>query len=355
MNADKELWTGRARPDGGEPAPASAARATRVIAEMACSHEGDPVLARRIIDAAGEAGADAIQFQIWRVEQLVVPGHAERSLLERLELSEPVWRELTQRVRDHYPFMQIIACVYHPDAVDVAEGLGVDAYKLHSADLANPLLVRHAASTGRRIDLSTGGSTLGEIERALGWIEESSDPPVWLMYGFQGFPTAADRLDLRRMIALRELFGRPVAYQDHSDADTLAAFTIPAAALGLGVEIIEKHVTHDRSLKGVDHEAALNPDEFKRFVAMVHEIDAARGGSRRHGLNPGELDYRRYAKKSAVVARPLDAGATLGAHDLVFLRTGELGLAPCDAERFVGRRVVRSLPAYHMLREDDLA
>ena len=127
-----------------------------VIAEMACSHEGDPALARKIIDGAGAAGADAIQFQIWLARDMMVPQHPAFATLNRIELSRQVWSELAAYVRQNYPQLQIIACVYERASVDFAETLGVDAYKLHSADLSNPYLVQYVAATGKRIDLSVG-------------------------------------------------------------------------------------------------------------------------------------------------------------------------------------------------------
>ena len=324
---------------------------THIIAEMACSHEGDPALARKIIDGAGAAGADSIQFQIWSLKDTVVPHHPDYQMLTRIELSRDVWQDLANYVREKFPALQIIACVYERSSVDFAQTIAVDAYKIHSADLSNPVLIKHVAQTGKRIDLSVGASTTGEMQSALEWINNRN---VWLMYGYQGFPTPTDAINLNFMMKLKQLFELPVGYQDHSDANLPAAFWLPAAALGMGVDVLEKHITHDRAYKGIDHEAALNPDEFARFVEMVREIEAARGHSTPRSFSPEEVKYRKYSKKSLVAARDLAEGHIIAPDDLLFMRADSLGVTPDQAERLVNRKVRRLIAAYHLVTEDDL-
>jgi len=327
---------------------------TFIIAEMACSHEGDPALARKIIDGAGAASADAVQFQIWLAKDMMVPHHPDFPILQRIELSREAWSELAAYVRRDHPRLQIIACVYERASVDFAESLGVDAYKLHSADLSNPSLVRYVAATGKRIDLSVGASTIEEIRLAVDWIRETSDSEIWMMYGYQNFPTPTDAIHLDYMMKLRDLFELPIGYQDHSGANALAAFWLPAAAIGMGVDILEKHITHDRACKGIDHQAALNPDELVRFVAMVREIEAAKGSGRPRPFSDEELKYRKYSKKSLVAARDLPAGTPVTETDLLFMRAPELGLPPDQAHRLVGRAARRDLAAFQLIGEEDV-
>jgi sialic acid synthase SpsE len=327
---------------------------TFIIAEMACSHEGDPALARKIIDAAGAAGADAIQFQIWKAGDMVVPRHPDLELLKRIELSAVQWTVLAHYVRSSFPGMEIIACVYERGIVDFCESIGVSAYKLHSSDLSNPYLVKHVAATGKRIDLSVGASTIEEIRTALEWIRETSSSQIWMMYGYQNFPTPTNAIHLDYMMKLRDLFQVPIGYQDHTGGDLEGAFWLPAAAVGMGVDVMEKHITHDRAFKGIDHQAALDPDEFVRFVAMVREIEAAKGSGRPRPFSAEELKYRKYSKKSLVAARDLPAGSFIGEGDLLFMRAEELGLPPDQAGRLVGRTARRDLAAFQLLREEDV-
>ncbi len=342
-----------------DAAPSSQDRQIRegqvyIIAEMACSHEGDPKIARRIIHGAGEAGADAIQFQIWKLSDIMVPHHPAFEQVSRLEMTREQWSDLASYSRSEYPSMDIIACVYDRRSIDFCEEIQVDAYKLHSADLSNPHIVKYVAQTERRIDLSVGASTLSEIQQAIEWIQETSKSEIWLMYGYQTFPTPTNAIHLDFMMKLRELFERSIGYQDHSDANSEAAFWLPAAAVGMGVDILEKHITHDRSQKGADHEAALNPDEFKRFVEMVREIEAAKGISVPRPFSEEEMKYRKYSKKSLVAAHDLPKGTLVTENDILFMRADELGLPPDQAYRIVGRTTTRNIAAFHLIQEEDV-
>ena len=326
-----------------------------IVAEMACSHEGDPDLARGIIDAAGAAGADGIQFQIWSRHAIMAPQHPDFEKLAQIELSRSQWSELADYARDKCSQMEIIACVYEPGSVDFVETLNVEAYKLHTADLSNPHLVKHVAATGKRVDLSIGASTLDEIQTAIEWIHQMSNSHIWLMYGMQNFPTRTDEIRLDYMMKLKELFELPLGYQDHTDAELADAFYLPAAALGMGADVLEKHITHDRAKKGVDHEAALNPDEFARFVEMVRTIEAARGQATPRPFTDEELKYRKYSKKSLVAGRDIPAGAVLQDNDLTFMRAEELGLPPDQSHRLVGRTAKSDIAKYQLVRLEDVS
>ncbi|MFH2098119.1 MAG: N-acetylneuraminate synthase family protein [Pseudomonadota bacterium] len=325
-----------------------------IIAEMACSHEGDPKLARTIIDGAGAACADAIQFQIWRAADIMVPHHPDFPVLRRIELSREDWAGLFAHVRERYPAMQVIACVYEEKSADFAEEMGADAFKIHSADLSNPGLLAHVAKKNRRVDLSTGASTVDEIALAIRAIRRASDCPVWLMHGYQVFPTPPGGVHMDFMMKLKSLFEMPVGYQDHSDAESPAAFHLCAAAAGMGVDAVEKHITHDRSQKGIDHQAALNPDEFSRFTAMIRQIEAARGLAVPRAFSEDEETYRKYSKKSIVAARDLPAGHVLAEGDLAFMRAEALGLPPDQAGRLLGKTLARPVAALRLVGEADL-
>ncbi|THB75216.1 MAG: hypothetical protein D3926_20585 [Desulfobacteraceae bacterium] len=329
---------------------------TYVIAEMACSHEGDSKIAEKIIDGAGKAGADAIQFQIWSLKDMVVPHHKDYELLTRIELSREDWKQLAERVRRSYPDMQIIACVYEASSVDFACSIDVDAFKIHSADLSNPNLIHHVAETGKRIDLSIGASTLDEIQTAIGWIKAASEEtPVWLMYGYQVFPTPTGAIHLDFMRKLMDMFELPVGYQDHSDGDEPAGFYLPAAAVGMGVACLEKHITHDRSFKGIDHEAALNPEEFTDFIKMVRVLDEAKGVSVPRPFIPQEEAYRKNSKKSIVAAHTIQSGQVIRKSDLLYMRASELGLPPDHAPVIIGKIADRDIDAFNIITGDDVS
>ncbi|MCS3677350.1 sialic acid synthase SpsE [Salinibacter ruber] len=328
---------------------------THIIAEMACSHEGDPDRGRTIIDGASEAGADSIQFQIWKLDAMVVPHHEDYDILSDIELTYDQWRALAEHVRSREHVMDIIACVYEKRSVDFGEDLGVEAYKIHSSDLSNPYLIKCVAETGKRIDLSVGGSTLDEIQTSIQWIEDTSDSDIWLMYGYQDFPTRVGDVHMDYMMKLRNLFERPIGYQDHSAGASSEAFWLPAAAVGAGVDVLEKHITHNRSFEGLDHEAALNPDEFSEFVRMVRQVETAKGTSVPRAFSEDEKQYRRDVKKSLVASQNLEEGDVLTEEDLDIRRANDLGLPPDRLETLVGQKIRRDIDAFHLIQANDLA
>jgi N,N'-diacetyllegionaminate synthase len=322
---------------------------------MACSHDSEPSYAKKIIDAAGKSGANAIQFQIWLADDLMVPYHSQFDFHKNLELSRDEWKELANYVRSRFPSMEIIACVYEKNSVDFSESISVDAYKIHSSDLSNEMLLKHVARKGKRIDLSVGASTISEIEDALETIRKVSNVDVWIMYGIQNFPTPSDEIHLAYMMKLKKLFELPIGYQDHCDGDSEAGYWLPAAAIGMGVDIIEKHITHDRSFKGVDYEAALDPDQFKKFAEMVREIDAARGISIPKPFTEAEQTYRRYAKKRLVAGKDIKAGEKIVEDDLLFMRAEELAMTPDQANLLIGKKATKDIKKYELFKLDYIA
>jgi sialic acid synthase SpsE len=328
---------------------------TFVIAEMACSHEGQANLAKRIIDASAAAKADAVQLQIWSLAHMMSPQRNEYSLLERIELSRDEWSDLVRYCRENHPEMQVYVCVYEHSTIDFIDSLGVDGYKLNSSDLSNPLVLEKVAATGKPINLSIGASTLGEVQAAVERIQKISSSKITLMYGHQSFPTKPENVHMGYMEKLRTLFELPVGYQDHCDADEESAFWLPAVSMGMGVDVLEKHITHDRSLKGIDHESALNPDEFEKFVEMVRTIDRAKGVSTPRAFPDDENKYREFQKKSIVAVRDLKPGTAITHDDLAFMRAETLGFSPDEIESIVGKVVKREVAAFQPISEGDIS
>ena len=157
------------------------------------------------------------------------------------------------------------------------------------------------------------------------------------------------------MMKLKELFELLVGYQDHSDAENETSFWLPAAAVGMGVDILEKHVTHDRSFRGVDHEAALNPDEFTRFVNMVRTIEAGKGVSIPKPFTTEELKYRHYVKKSIVAGSDLPIGKCLEPEDLEVMFAENMGIPPDQAHKLIGKVTLKDIPVYHLFAEEDVS
>jgi N,N'-diacetyllegionaminate synthase len=326
-----------------------------VVAEMACSHEGDMQLAINIIDGASKARADAVQLQIWSLVHMMSPQRKEYELLQRLEFTQDEWVQLVKYTRDKYPDLKIYVCVYEHASIEFIDNLGIDGYKLNSSDLSNPLVLDKVAATGKPINLSVGASTLAEIQSAIERIQKNTDSPITLMYGHQSFPTKPENVHMNFMGKLKKLFELPIGYQDHCDADDESAFWLPAASLGMGVDVLEKHITHDRSYKGIDHESALDPDEFVRFVEMVRTIEKAKGISTPRSFSKDEIKYREFQKKSIVAAHDLNKGTVITTKDLNFMRAETLGYSPTEIDSVIGKVTTKDIKAFQLISKNNVS
>ncbi len=324
-----------------------------IIAEMACSHEGKISLSKDIIDGAGEAGANAIQFQIWDANEMVSFQNPDLIKLKEIEISYAEWEKLYNYTRENWPKLSIIACVYEEKSINFCESIGIDAYKIHASDLLTENILKSVARTKKRIDLSIGAAKLSEIELAISILKKCLNSNIWLMYGYQLFPTPSNSLNLQYMKNLQKLFGFAVGYQDHCDANKSEAFWLPASVYGMGINIIEKHITHDRSFKGIDHEAALNPSEFKEFTKMLHQIHTSLGNGFPREFTEGEKKYRKYAKKSLVAKHELKKGHKLNYSDLVALRAPKLGMQPNLINELVGKTLLKNIGLHDLVNIED--
>ena len=173
------------------------------------------------------------------------------------------------------------------------------------------------------------------------------------MHGYQAYPTPIEEAELARIEGLRRRFGCPVGYQDHCAGDSRMAWLLPAAAIGAGADVIEKHVVDDRSRGGIDHEAALEPNELARLSRELRRLDAAIGTGLARTLTAGERRYRETFKRSIVALRPIEAGETIERDALGFLRAGE-GLEPSEVDRVVGHVALREIAAQEALHAEDV-
>lgn len=327
---------------------------TFIIAEMACSHEGNLDLAKKIIDKAAEAKADAIQLQIWSLDNMMSPQRKEYELLRNIEFTKEQWTEIVSYSRKAYSDLKIYVCVYEHSTIDFIDSLKIDGYKLNSSDLSNPLVLDKVALKNKPINLSVGASTISEIENAIKRIRDTSNSNITLMYGHQSFPTKPENVHMSFMNKLAKHFKLPIGYQDHCDADHDSGFWLPAATLGMNISILEKHITHDRSKKGIDHESALNPLEFIKFVEMVRCIESAKGSSDIRPFTKEELRYREFQKKSIVVTKDMKKGSILNLSDISFMRAEKLGYAPDKLEMIIGKKLLKDKSAFDAIHKDDV-
>jgi N-acetylneuraminate synthase/N,N'-diacetyllegionaminate synthase len=329
-----------------------------LIAEAGVNHDGIEERAHRLVDAAADAGADAVKFQTFDPRESVIASErkaryqerttgagSQREMLERLVLPE----EAQQRVAMHSASRGLIFLSTPSDrgSVDVVVRLGVPAIKVSSADLTNVPLLRYMGSRGLPVLLSTGMADLVEVGVALSHLRASGAPGVALLHCVSAYPAPPDDVNLRAMALLEREFAVPVGYSDHT-----VGIGVPLAAVALGATVIEKHFTLDRTAEGPDHAASIEPDELGLLVAETRKVERALGRAQK-GPAPSEAEGRRGFRKSIVARRELTRGAVLGPDDLAIKRPGD-GITPEHWDEVVGRRLKRTIVQDEQLRWEDL-
>ena len=322
---------------------------TYIIAETACSHDGSVKRLKKLVRAADNAKANAIQFQVWQGEDIVTPKHKNYKFLKSIELKKKEWKECFNYTKRNFPRLDIIACINDVKTLKFCNDLGADAFKLHTSDLGNKDLLCEAAMLKKRIDLSVGGSTVKEIKQALNYLQKKCE--VWLMYGYQLFPTKPNTLKILKIKNLAEKFKLNVGYQDHSPPD-ISGFTIPVLAIGSGVRIIEKHLTDSRKRKGTDSEAALEPKEFKLFVNKCYEAFLAMKQLDLFKLNKEEIRYRKYSKKKVFFSKNLTKGNIIRGNALLIRQPiKKKGLFVDDIKKVIGKKLKKNVKKYQLVEK----
>lgn len=314
-----------------------------VIAEAGVNHNGDLDLARRLVDIAVEAGADAVKFQSFRAEslasrsapkadyQIAATGGTESQfeMLKRLELSDE-----SHRILNAYCAAQGILFLSTPfdeERADFLADLGIVAFKIPSGEVTNLPFLAHVATKGRPILLSTGMSELAEVGSAIDTIRKAGGNDLALLHCLTSYPADPCEANLRAMRTLADRFSVPVGFSDHT-LGTEVAF----AAVALGARIIEKHFTLDRALDGPDHAASLEPSELKALIRGVRIVHSALGDGVKTPA-ASEARLRNIMRKSLVAVRHIAAGAIINSSDIAVLRPGT-GLAPSCRSEVIGRR-----------------
>lgn len=295
-----------------------------VIAEIAQGHEGKPAQAAALLVAGAAAGADAVKFQLVYADELAAPDYAHFKLFQSLEMPDTAWADLANLASAKGT--QLHLDIFGTRSLALAERVGASAVKIHSTDMANVALIRAVAHSAiGEVLLSCGGCQRGEIEQA---IESLRAKRLTLLHGFQGYPTPVEANQIARLAALAALGAGArarIGFADHAPADDPLRFLLPAAAIGAGATVLEKHLTLALVMKLEDHEAALNPDEFAQFVIQMRACAAAIGvvasSAADFGMTHAETEYRQKVRKHVVAARDLAAGAVLRPEDLGLKRT----------------------------------
>jgi len=322
-----------------------------IIAEMACAHDGDVSHAKKLIAAAAGAGADAVQLQFFSVKDLMTPDHEVYDLLTKIEFSIDQWQEIYHYARQFD--IHVFACTYDVPSAELAIELKVDGIKLNSSDLSNPDLLEIVSKSNIPFTLGTGASTIEEITRATHAAVGYGCEQIIIMHGVQNFPTEVTHANINKIDILQSLFPFPVGYQDHTDASDPFSRVIDLMAVAKKVSAIEKHITLDRSKKGTDYQASLEPEEFKEFVTLLRKAETALGPDHITPLRENDMVYRKFQKKSIVAAADLAKGEPVTRNKIKFLRSPEPGLSPDQAHLVLGKKATRNIRKFTTLAVSD--
>ena len=319
-----------------------------IIAEAGLNHNGSLALAKQLVDEAKETGCDAVKFQTAKSDSRIskkvkavkyaetIIGQEEtlHAMFERLSLSFEEQEELFSYARDKR--LEIFSTPFDLESIDFLESQGVSLYKIASMDLVNLPLIKYAAETGKPLILSTGMSTLGQVEEAVNVVMEAGNPNLMLLHCNSSYPAAPEEMNLRIIQTLKAAFNIPIGLSDH----TFGLF-VSQTAIAIGADLIERHFTLDRMMEGPDHILSSEPDEFSELVKISHKIPAILGNGVKQ-IQPNEYDTINTQRKSLFAACNIEKGCVI-TKEMVAIKGPGGGLLPRYMDMVVGRVANKSI------------
>lgn len=328
-----------------------------LIAEAGVNHNGDARTALRMVDAAADAGADAIKFQLFRAESLACQSAStaeyqqattrqktQREMLKSLELEDAAWEQIVRRCRERA--ILFLGTPFGTEQVQRLIVLGAPAIKLASTDLTNVELVDHVIQSKLPMILSTGAATAGEIRECVTRIQkQEAGGRLALLHCVSAYPTPIEAANLGAIGALGSAFQVPVGYSDHTTNVETGGWAVMAGAC-----ILEKHFTLDPEMPGPDHRMSLSPPQLATYVRGVRDAERARGNGR-IGHQRIEADVRMAARRSVVAQRDIASGTRITREMLTLKRPGT-GIPPREIDQLVGCTAAQDIPGDAMISWD---
>ena len=318
-----------------------------VIAEAGINHNGNLQLAKKLIDMAVKAGADAVKFQTFKAENLATKAanmtdyqiknigkeKSQLDMLKNLEIAYGNFRVL----KDYCDKKDIIflSTPHSFDAIDFLENL-VPAYKFGSGDIANIPALKHAAERGKPIILGTGMSTLDEVKDAVNAIKSKGNEQIVVLHCTTNYPCPFREVNLRSMITMQKELDCIVGYSDHT-----LGILVPIVATALGATVIEKHFTIDKSLPGPDHKASLEPDELKKMIVEIKKTEKVLGRLDKRPTE-SEKEIMKFVRKSIIAKKGIEKGSVINEDKIIIKRPGT-GLKPSDLDKIIGKKANRRI------------
>ena len=312
-----------------------------IIAEAGVNHNGSIDNAIKLIDEASRCGVDAIKFQTFKAEKLVCKNAQKAEyqinnseieenqfeMLKKLELDMDIHRILIEHCRQKN--IMFLSTPFDLDSIDELESLGMPIFKIPSGEITNYPYLKKVASLNKPIIISTGISTLGEIEEALDILYENNAEDITVLHCNTEYPTAMEDVNLRAMKTIESAFKVKVGYSDHTNG-----IEISIAAVALGASIIEKHFTLDKNMIGPDHKSSLNPVELEQMVKSIRNIELALGDGVKKP-SKSELKNKNVVRKSIVADRSIKKGDIILESDITVKRPAN-GISPMRWNEVIG-------------------
>lgn len=330
-----------------------------IIAEAGSNHNGDFSMAKALIEAAAEAGADAVKFQTFKAEnhyskytphfsylQEQFGGRTTYDLIKSLELDRD-WHASLMEYAASYG-ISFFSSPCDVQAVDQLAELNVPAFKVASFDLVDVGLIKYMAGFGKTMILSTGMADYADIQKAIDVCEQVANQQIVLLHCTSLYPAPVDISNLLAIQTMQKAFNYPVGYSDHTIGDH-----IPIAAVVLGACMIEKHFTLNHSLGGPDHEFAMEPAELSTMVKKIREVESALGDGLKKGPHDLEKEMYEKGRRSIHSRRELKAGDILTGEDVCIKRPG-YGISPSNMEHIIGLRICKDIPEDYWITWEDL-
>lgn len=315
-----------------------------IIAEAGVNHNGSIEIARRMIDVAVEAGADAVKFQTSEADKVISKfapkAEYQKKTTGELESQLEMAKKLVLDKEEHIELINdcrrkgimFLSTPFDLGSIDLLNGLGLETFKIPSGEITNLPFLRKIGSLRKKIIMSTGMADIEEIRAALSILVKSGTPKedITILHCNTEYPTPLEDVNLKAMLTIKEVLKINVGYSDHT-----LGIEIPIAATALGAGIIEKHFTLDREMEGPDHKVSLNPDELKIMVKAIRGIEKALGDGRKRP-SPSELKNRPIVRKSIVAAANIKKGEVFTEENIIAKRPAS-GISPIEWDSVIGK------------------
>lgn len=316
-----------------------------MIAEAGLNHNGDVRLARDLIAAAKDCGADAVKFQTFDTGEFIANNSPYFDIFKNSELS----RDDFIGLKDYADSLDVLflSTPFDFESVDLLDEIGAPAYKVASCDLTNLPFLRYIAGKQKPILLSTGAGSIGEMFSAIEAIEGEGNGDIALFHCIARYPAKPEEMNLRNIPYMAAVFGVPIGLSDHT-----LGVDIPLASIAVGAKMVEKHFTLDKEMPGPDHKLSATPEEFRRMVETTRIIESAMGVPRT--LPSGNDADRIMIRRSLTARRDIPAGTVLAREMIAIKRPGD-GIPPFLLESLLGRRTIVEIKRDEQFKYDDLA